>query len=438
MTNQGKFYGWKLLAVLWLILVMNLAFPLYGGSVINAYMAADLHLDRSTLGFGFGIFQLMIGLPGPLVALCLNKKGVRFTLRAGALLGMAGALLMALLVRTGAQFVVVFGLIIGAAAITAGPLPTQSSIARWFDKRRALAISLLLSGPAVGGFLAPPVLERVIAHYHGNWRAGWWLICGLSTIASLLATLFVRERPSDLGQFPDGESGPVNPSPGARSPAKRRVYRTSEDWTVAEVMRSPSWWMLLVATLGLSAGYTTFLAHGVIHLRDLGYTPGQAAFSYSIVLLALLAGNLIVAAVGDYVEPRFLWTLASSAYAIGMLLVLHATGTAGLYEYAVFLGLGFGIAFPTMMMLPGNYFGPKAYPLVVGLMMVVATAAGAIGASVAGYAYDHSGSYTHVFTGVAMLCFLGAVVALFMTPPTRKTAPPEARVQPDTGATPAN
>jgi len=358
----------------------------------------------------------------------MNRKGVRFTLRAGALLGLAGALLMALFVRTSTQFVVVFGLIIGASAITAGPLPTQSGIARWFDKRRALAISLLLSGPAVGGFLAPPVLERVIAHYHGNWRAGWWLIGGLSTVAALLATLFVRERPSDLGQFPDGESGPVKPSEGAHSQGKRRVYRTSEEWTVAEVLRSRSWWMLLLATLGLSAGYTTFLAHGVVHLRDLGYTSGQAAFSYSIVLLALLAGNLMVAAVGDYVEPRFLWTVASSAYAVGMLLVLHATGTAGLYVYAVFLGIGFGIAFPTMMMLPGNYFGTKAYPLVVGLMMVVATLAGAVGASVAGYAYDHFGGYTRVFYGIAMLCFLGAVVALFMTPPTRKTAPPEARV----------
>lgn len=420
--QQGRFYGWKLLVVLWLILVTNLAFPLYGGSVINAYMAADLHFDRSTLGSAFGIFQWMIGLPGPLVAMCVNKKGVRFTLRAGALLALAGALLMALFVRTSTQFEVVFGLIIGAGAITAGPLPTQSSIARWFDKRRALAISLLLTGPAVGGFIAPPVLDRLIAHYHGNWRAGWWLICGLSTIAALLATFFVRERPSDLGQSPDGEPGPITPSHGAHSQVKRGVYRTSEEWTVAEVLRSPIWWLLLLATLGFSAGYTVFLAHGVIHLRDLGYTSKEAAFSYSIMLFALLIGNLVVAALGDHIEPRFLWTVASAAFGVGMLLAVKATGPAGLYVYAVFLGVGFGMAFPTMMTLPGNYFGGKAYPLVVGLMMVVATTAGAVGAFEAGYTYDHFGSYSRVFYGVAILSFLGSIVSLFMTPPIRKAA----------------
>lgn len=420
MAQSGKFYGWKLLVVLWSILVTNLAFPLYGGGVINAYMAADLHFDRSTLGFGFAIFQWMIGLPGPLVAICLNKKGVRFTLRTGALLTLAGALLMALFVHTSWQFELVFGFILGAGVITAGPLPTQSSIARWFERRRALAISLLLTGTSVGGIIAPIVLDRLIAHCHGNWRAGWWLICGLSAVAALLATLFVRERPSDLGQFPDGEPGPITHSQGAPTEGKRGVYRTSEEWTFAEAFRTPTWWLMSLAALGFSAGYTIILAHGVVHLRDLGHSPAEAAFSYSIIMFALLIGNLVVAALGDHLEPRFLWAVASGAFGVGMLLALKATGPAGLYYYAVFLGVGFGMAFPAMMTLPVNYFGEKAYPLVVGILMVVATTAGAIGASGAGYEYDHFGSYTRAFYLVAILSFLGSILSLFMTPPVRK------------------
>ena len=420
MAEPAKFYGWKLLAVLWLILVMNLSFPLYGGSVINAYMASDLHFDRSTLGAAFGVFQWMIGLPGPLVALCVNKKGVRFTLRAGAFVSLVGALLMARFIHTGWQFEVVFGFIVGAGAITAGPLPAQSSIVRWFDRRRALAISLLLTGPAVGGFVAPLVLDRLIAHYQGNWRAGWWLIAGLNVTAILLASLFVKERPSDLGQFPDGESSPVIPSRADRSEVKRGVYRTVEEWRFADVLRTPTWWLMLLASLGFSAGYTVFLAHGVVHLRDLGHTPAEAAFSYSVMLFASLLGTLLVAVVGDRVEPRFLWAVASGAYGVGMLLALKATGPAGLYVYAIFLGIGFGMAYPTMMTLPGNYYGAKVYPLAVAVLLAVATTAGAIGAFWAGYSYDHLGTYSHAFYWVAIACFLGAVLAPFMTPPARK------------------
>ena len=41
--KKKAFYGWKLLAAFWFIYLVNLGFPTYGQSVINAYMAKDLH-----------------------------------------------------------------------------------------------------------------------------------------------------------------------------------------------------------------------------------------------------------------------------------------------------------------------------------------------------------------------------------------------------------
>src|SRR6202044_3697312 len=108
MTRQADFYGWKLLAVFWLILFTSFAFPLYGASVVNAYMAADLGLNRSSLGLAYGLFQWMIGLPAPLVAILINNKGVRFIAMLGSLVVMIGALLMALVVRTGLEVDIVF------------------------------------------------------------------------------------------------------------------------------------------------------------------------------------------------------------------------------------------------------------------------------------------------------------------------------------------
>jgi hypothetical protein len=50
MTRQSDFYDWKLLAVFWIILFANLAFPLYGAGVAKTYMAEALHRDRTQLG----------------------------------------------------------------------------------------------------------------------------------------------------------------------------------------------------------------------------------------------------------------------------------------------------------------------------------------------------------------------------------------------------
>ena len=306
MTQQSEFYGWKLLAVFWLILFTNFAFPLYGASVINAYMAADLHMDRAALGAAYGLFQWMVGLPAPLVAICINKKGVRFTMALGCVGVVIGALLMAFAVRTTLEVNLVFGVLIGLSALSGGILGAQAGIGRWFVKRKARAITLVHTGSSFGGFAAARVLNHVIAKFGGNWRAGWMLIAGLSFAASLLAFFFIKENPADLGQVPDGGASDEAPagSPQVRAVA-HGVYKTADTWTFGEVFRTPAIWMFLIAILGFSAGYPLIIAHGVVHLRDLGYSASAAASSVSLMLLASLCGTLFFAGVADLRRAAF-------------------------------------------------------------------------------------------------------------------------------------
>lgn len=423
MTRQADFYGWKLLAVFWLILFTSFAFPLFGASVVNAYMASDLHLDRSALGLAYGLFQWMVGLPAPLAALCINRRGVRFTATLGCLVVMAGALLMALAVRTSLQVDIVFSVIIGLGALACGILGAQSCIGRWFVKAKARAITLVHTGSGIGGFVAAPTLDRVIRHFGGNWRAGWWLMAGLSLFGAVLAVLFIKEKPADLGQFPDGESA-ADATPGAfvKEVIAKGVHKTTDEWTFRDVFQSPAIWLILFSSLGISAGYPLMIAHGVVHLKDLGYTASQAAFSISVMLLASLVGQLIVIAWGDCIEPRLIWAVASAIFGVGMILALNASGRAGLYLYAICLGAGFGASFSCLMTLPGNYFGARAYASILGVLIAVGTTAGAAGPYLAGIVYDHYASYAPAFYSVAGLSFVATVALLFAAPPVRRTA----------------
>jgi MFS family permease len=413
----AEFYGWKLLCVFWLIVFSNFAFPLYGASVVNTYMAADLHMDRRELGLAYGLFQWMVGLPAPLIAICINKKGVRFTMMIGCLTVATGALLMATVVRTSWQVNLVFGLIIGLGTLSGGILAAQAGISKWFVQGKARAITLVHTGSGMGGFVAAPVLNRVIAHFHENWRAGWWLMAGLSVTATLLAVSFVKEKPSDCGQVPDGHA---DASTFSRS--RNFVYKTRDEWRFRQVFRTSAIWLFLTSILGFSTGFPLFLAHGVVHLRDLGYTPAQAAFSVSVMLLANLAGTLLFAAVADRIEPRLIWSAGSVIFGVGMILALHASGAAGLYLYAICLGAGFGVSFSSMMALPANYYGVRAYAPVVGVIIAVGTTAGAAGATAAGYMFDTFGSYSPAFYGVSGLSFLAAVLLLLATPPAHRSA----------------
>lgn len=181
---------------------------------------------------------------------------------------------------------------------------------------------------------------------------------------------------------------------------------------------------MLVACLAFSPGFSVYLAHGVVHLKDLGYTPGEAAFSLSVMLAASLIGNVVVAAVGDHIEPRLIWAVASLMFGAGLLFLLKAAGPAGLWVNAILMGVGFGAYFPCIGTLPANYFGHKTYASVVGVLAAAGTISGAIGTYGAGYAYDHFGSYAPAFYGVAVLCLISFLILIALRPPVRKAVGP--------------
>jgi MFS family permease len=426
---RSGFYGWTLLGILWVVLFINLAFPAFGSSVINTYMAADLHLDRAMLGLSYSVYLMMSGLPAPLVALCVNRKGIRFTLLLGAALVILGSLLMAFVVSSGPGAVVCFGLIVGAGVATGGALPTQTSVARWFVRRRALALAILLSGGGVGGFVAAPLLDRLIRLSGGNWRTGWLLIAVLSAVVAVLIALFVKESPADLGQQPDGAAVGSNAvavagAAAARRanawvPAALRVHVTAEEWTYAAVLKQPSLWMMFIAALGVSLSYTIFLAHGPVHLKDLGHPASAGATAISIATLSQLLAKVVVGTFGDQIDPRYIWAMFTALSGVGMLLIVHATGGAAIYPFAICLGVGFGGMIVCLMAVLSNYYGTRVYPSVVGLALAVQTTFGAIAPIVAGWAYDHYKTYNYCFYFIAVVCFAGVALLLAIRPPTR-------------------
>lgn len=415
------FYGWKLLLAFWVILAVNLAFPFYGASVINTYMAEDFKMDRQLLGLIFTVFMLTSGVSSPICAIVINKIGVRFTLIIGSILVLVSSLSMALFVTTGLQAVVCFGVIAGLGVVAGGALPAQTGVNFWFDRRRALALSVILSAPGFGGFFAAPILNQIITDANGNWRVGWWVIAGLSFISILVSILFVREDPASMGQYPDGVSPDEQTQDTTVTPAAAsyRVYRTTEEWQFREAIRTPVLWLVMFCTMSYGSTFAVFLAHGVIHLQDLGHSPAAAARALSAMTISTLVGNFIIGALGDRFEPRVLWVVMLTCSFLSMVLLPTVTGPFEMYPASILLGIGFGGSVVCVMTLLSNYFGVKIYAYVAGCSMAAQIVGSSTMPVLAGTVYDHYGSYANVFYSLAGLCVFGAILLLFVRAPRR-------------------
>lgn len=421
-ATERPFYGWKLLFIFWSIIILNFAFPTFGTSVVNTYMAEAMRLNRKELGLAFSVFSLMAGLPGPIVAASINRLGIRVTLVIGTLLTSCGAFLMAIYVRTTSQAILVLGLIVGAGGAMAGTVAPQVGVARWFHKKRARAMSLVLTASGIGGFIAVPTLNSVIARDHGNWRAAWWLMAIMSLVGAIVSALFVKNSPEQMGQVPDGDDATKDDSAFTTAQRGGGVFKTTEDWTLGEALRSRTLWLIVATYLGFFMGFFIYIAHGIAHLKGLGHSPGEAAKSISIIFISSLIGQTTVAAIGDRIEPRYISAVAVCLYGCGTLLAIHAVDRTTMYVYAIMMGTGFSAAFTCMMTIWGNYYGPKLYPALLGVTTPFGTIIGSVGPVAAGYFYDKYGTYAGAFDAVAALCFASAVLYLLAVPPVRRAA----------------
>jgi cyanate permease len=420
MTDVRKFYGWKLVLALSVIVSVNLGLTFVGASVINAPMAKHLHLSRGTLGLGSTVFIIANGLVAPLAAHLVNAWGARLTLCFGSLLVALGALLLATWVSQGWHFVLAYGLILGLGNGFGALIPAQTCVTTWFERRRVLALSLVLTGTGLGGLIYAPLMTRVMAAADGNWRAAWYFVLGAGLAAAAISLLFVRNRPGDYGQVPDGgfagaEEGGVPGQAAARSAST--VYHTRERWTIREAVRTPALWLISAAAVGESATSTGGLAHAVPHLRDLGHSAEAAAAAIGAFSICSIAGKLSVGLLCDRIDPRNAWAACIMTMGLAVWVATRAQSTEAMFLFTGLLGFGSGGALACWHATVANYFGPAAFASILGAQMPFSNAMAAAGPYLVGLAFDVQGSYTPAFYALAAFSVLTALMLLAATPP---------------------
>jgi MFS family permease len=409
--TKPSFYGWKLLAALAGIAAVNQGGTYLGAAVVNAPMAKDLGLSRGTLGLGSTVFVLCIALTAPLVARMVNSFGARATLCTGSLLVALGSLLLATYASRGWHFVVGYGFLLGTGCSCGSMVSAQSCATLWFEKKRAMALALVLAGAGLGGSIAAPLLTSVIATAHGNWRAGWFCLSAAGLTAALVSILFVKNRPADVGQVANGQAEPV----------REVIYRTRDHWTVREAMHTSAFWLLTLASIGESVPGTATIAHAVPHLRDLGHTAAAAGSAVGIFSACSIIGSLIVGFVCDRIDPRIAWGVCILMIGSGVFIATRAGSDVAMYLFTGMIGFGSGAALACWHATVANYFGPASFPSILGAQMPVSTTLAAASPFLVGMVYDMRGSYTPAFLTLGAFSFLTAILLFFANPPVRSS-----------------
>jgi MFS family permease len=251
----------------------------------------------------------------------------------------------------------------------------------------------------LGSAILAPIYQLVIDTY--GWRAVFVLL-GVLTLAALcpLATLLVRPPPADLGA-----EGRVDPRLVQRGPRA--------DWSSSRALRTSAVWLLALALLCANLATGSVGLNLAAALTDQGVSAAAASTAAGGFALAGAAASLAWGVLAERVPARWLLTAAEIA-AAGAVVALPTASTAvqGI-ELAVTLGVAARGQQALATILIADYYGPRAFGALAGVVLAAQTVALGLGPLAASTAYDLTGSYRDAFhaLGIAYLAAAALVCA---------------------------
>ena len=414
MTDKRPFYGWKLVAVLFSLDFINMGFPYYGGAVINGYMIHEIPMSRSTLGLGFTLINLFVGLAAVLVAMSIIKYGVRATFIVGSALICLGSLFMGLCASKPWHYLIAFGVMNGIGISFATLFPAATAVTRWFRRYRGRAMGIALSASGFAGFAVSPFLDKMLRSAGGNWHVGWEIVAGAVVIAGLLAFLFVKESPESLGQSVDGI-----PEEEQNRPSRTDTLATKYPWTASQAYRTSAYWLIAIGGIATTFPFFFFVAHWILRLRGAGISSADAAWAMGLFTIGTLGGRWLGGLLMDIMNSRLVFVIGLSLYFIGSYLAIIVRPDTLIVAYvaAVVYGGAYGWTFTCMITVTAHYYGPAAFPKLNGVMTLLSSACASPAGYIGGKLFDLYGSYTRAFELNCVMAAIGIVAVTFAVMP---------------------
>lgn len=414
------FPGWWLVLTGGFLALWGYGYHAYGFSALFKPISQELGLGRAATTIPASIGRMEGGVVAIIAGWLTDRFGSRWLIFLGVLLiGLCFCLMS--LVNSFWSFIVVWGVLLAIGMDLALAIPLQAAIARWFVKKRGSANGILLIFSGMSGVVVLPLVAWLIT------VVGWRMTCLVGGVVMLavgvpLVWLFVKQHPPEsYGMLPDGAS--VDGVEGDDMVEKGQRYATevSEfDFTLTQILKSPSYWLLLVSGMCHFLAAPVISIHSIPFLTDSGFDPVKAARMLSLMVLVSMPARFLGGFLVDRMKKEHLRFLLFTAYSLQALgfgsFLLHQT-EAMIYVWFLLYGIGFGIGFGVMMPVRVRFFGRMAIGRLMGIGQAIMLPAGIIAPIWAGWIFDTTGSYMVAFKVVAGLLTLGSLLALIITPP---------------------
>ena len=393
--SEGFFYGWVIVAVATLALVVSNGLSIGGIPVFYKAIREDfvasgaVAADRaeSFIAFGATLTFFFAGILSPLAGWLIQRFRLRKLMLVGCLL--LGLGLIAHSQTNNALVVYAARAVMGFSLCLVGVLPSIVLVSNWFVRRRGLALGILLTGTSIGGVAIPQIATPLITSY--GWRTAMVVVSLLIWLILVPAIIFlVKDRPGDIGILPDGEE----------LAESEKASVSVRGLTLSDALRTPLFWVL--ALCAAAVFYPIFVAtqQVILQAAKIGLSAQQSSFGLSTLFFVSVTGKFLFGFLSDRFPPTRVM-IACCLVMFASTLILLDLNSSTVFAFLIPFGFGYGGTFVLLQRIAADYFGNRDYPKILGVLIVIETVGASLGGLVTGRLADAAGGdYTTAFYAV--------------------------------------
>ena len=377
--------------------------------------------SRSVVSLAASINLVVYALGGIGSGKLLDRIAPRWIATTGALVGALGFFLCTN-VRSPLGLYFAYGLLCGLGSSWTGSITLNTSVGKWFNRKRGFAIGIASMGISFGTITLTSTTAFILEHF--RWEAGFAFIGATMLTAGLAISqvLLRRTIPEAYGLVPDGDALAIehlqalaiDTVPECAPIRARQVWGDPRFWTIA-----------LCHGTAVMTSLSAYV-HQVPYAIENGIDRVAAAASLTAIGFAGLMGQLFFGWVSDRIgDPKYSAALGYLFMAAGMGILLTARSVEVLLAYALVFGFGFGCLGPLLPILTADRFGRRHMGSVYGVLNVfVVGIGGSLGPIYGGLIYDHMGSYRYAWgINIALLVLMAAGVLTLRRNPAQGKLP---------------
>ena len=392
-------------------------------------LSDELGWSRTMIAGASSLGGLAATFTSPVVGWLVDRYGARLVLSLSVLVLGLSTISLAWATSTvtifGAAIPWAFYLAYGMGrVIFSSPIQIGASVvvSRWFVRMRGRANGILSMSHSAGMILFPLIASLIIVQ--SGWRDAWFVLGVMVWVIALLpVSLLIAQRPEDVGLRPDGDQADEDDSSDGSTGVREEF-----EWTLKEAMRTPSLWILAIATgllFLMQAGTNT---HAAAFFRDQGLDAIVAGFGIALNAAFLGIGGIVWGRVVEKIPARYVMAGVSLVMALASFLFIGTDTPIEALAYSALFGFGLGGMLTVPPVAYADYYGRASLGAIRGMTEPFTTLGQAVGALVPGIVFDRlttSGEETYLpaFAAFAALGAFTALIVLFARPPTPPVRP---------------